>query len=232
MDPKDFMTLLDINAQVMRPPFEIIQGGVDRQWAFAMGHTPSETSSEADPPMRLSDVTDEIPIDGVLGQYNPSTQEITIFRKGIGHVAEILRVSPEDLTQVVRLHEWAHALLHLGLQDADRMSVLRDDSQWAELLARLSTWFNALDANLHESLAQLLTREGLRWLRHEATIPEAQAKIDRIEVVFKQLMRRAPSAYQIDEYDSAPKNRIIGSVRLLKNGGLVGADAWDTVVKW
>lgn len=232
MDPREFMRLLDVSAQVMRTPFEIIQSGVDHQWTFAMGHTPSEIFSEADPPIRLTDVTDEIAIDGVLGQYNPSTQEITIFRKGISHVAEILKVSPEDLTQVVRLHEWAHALLHLGLEKADRMSVLGDESQWAERLARLNTWFNALDANLHESLAQILTREGLRWLRDEATIPEAQAKINRIEVVFKPLMRRAPSAYQIDKYDSAPKNRIIGSVRLLKSGGLTGADAWDTVVRW
>jgi len=226
------MTLLDVSAQVMRPPSEIIESGVDHQWTFAMGHAPSEKSSEADPPIRLTDVTDGITIDGLLGLYNPSTQEITIFRKGISHVAEILKVSPKDLTQVVQLHEWGHALLHLGLEKADRMSVPGDESRWAERLARLNIWFNALDANLHESLAQLLTREGLRWLREKATIPEAQAKIDQIEAVFKQLMRRAPSAYRIDKYDSAPKNRIIGSVRLLKSGGLTGADAWDTVVRW
>jgi len=223
---------LDVFAEVRRQPFHIIQAAVDHQWIFADVHMPSETFSEADPPICLKDVTDEIAIDGVLGQYNPTTQEITIFRKGISHVAEILKVSPKDLTQVVQLHEWGHALLHLGLEKADRMSVLGDESRWAERLARLNIWFNALDANLHESLAQLLTREGLRWLREKATIPEAQAKIDQIEAVFKQLMRRAPSAYRIDKYDSAPKNRIIGSVRLLKSGGLTGADAWDTVVRW
>ena len=232
MNPTEFPVGFDVFAEVRRQPFHIIQAAVDHQWIFAAGHMPSEISSEADPPIRLTDVTDEIAIDGLLGQYNPSTQEITIFRKGISHVAEILEVSPGDLTQVVQLHEWGHALLHLGLEKADRMSVLRDESQWAERLSRLNIWFNALDDNLHESLAQLLTREGLRWLRDEATIPEAQAKIDRIQVVFEQLMRRAPSAYQIDKYDTAPKNRIIGSVGLLKSGGLVGADAWDTVVRW
>ena len=232
MDPTEFAMGLDVFAEVRRQPFHIIQAAVDHQWIFADGHMPSETFSEADPPIRLTDVTDGITIDGLLGLYNPSTQEITIFRKGISHVAEILKVSPKDLTQVVRLHEWAHALLHLGLEKADRMSVPGDESRWAERLARLNIWFNALDANLHESLAQLLTREGLRWLREKATIPEAQAKIDQIEAVFKQLMRRAPSAYRIDKYDSAPKNRVIGSVRLLKSGGLTGADAWDTVVRW
>jgi hypothetical protein len=104
MDPRELMTVLDISAQVMRPPFEIIQSGVDHQRTFAMGHAPSEEFSEADPPIRLTDVTDGIVIDGLLGQYNPNTQEITIFREGISHVAVILKVSPEDLTQVVRLY--------------------------------------------------------------------------------------------------------------------------------
>jgi hypothetical protein len=213
-------------------PFEIIQGAVNHQWTFAMGHEPSEIFSADDPPIRLTDESEEIAIDGVLGLYNSCTQEITIFRKGISCAAEILKVSPDDLTQIVRLHEWAHALLHLGLEKADHISLLRDESQWAERLARLNTWFNALDANLHESLAQLLTLEGLRWLKDDATIPDAQVMIDRFAVVFKRLMRRAPSAYQIDKYNNAPKNRIIGSVRLLKSGGLVGADAWDTVLTW
>lgn len=216
----------------MRIPFQVIQSAVDHHWIFTIGHHPSEIFSEADPPIRLTRESDEIAIDGVLGQYNPSTQEITIFRKGISHVAEILKVSPEDLTQVVQLHEWAHALLHVGLEKADHLSILRNDSQWNERLPQLNAWFNTLDPNLHESLAQLFTREGLRTLKDEATIPAAQAAIDRIEAVFKQLMRRAPSAYRIEKYDNAPKARIIGSVRLLKSGGLVGADAWNTVLTW
>lgn len=45
-------------------------------------------------------------------------------------------------------------------------------------------------------------------------------------------MRRAPSTYRIDKFNNIAKSRILGSIRLLKNGGLVGADAWETVVKW
>jgi hypothetical protein len=232
MDSTEFLRLLDVNAQVMRMPFEIIQGGVDHQWTFASGHEPSEIFSEEDPPKRLTDQSEEIAIDGTLGLYNSNTQEITIFLKGISRAAEILKASPDDLKLIVRLHEWAHALLHTGLGKADRMSVERDESQWAERVARLKTWFNALDANLHESLAQLLTRQGLCWLKNEATIPDAKAAIDRIERVFERLMRRAPAAYQIDKYGVIPKSRIIGSIRLLKSGGLVGTDAWETVVRW
>ena len=65
------MRLLDVSAQVMRTPFEIIQSGVDHQWTFAMGHAPSEISSEADPPIRPTDVADEIAIDGMLGHGLP-----------------------------------------------------------------------------------------------------------------------------------------------------------------
>ena len=28
------------------------------------------------------------------------------------------------------------------------------------------------------------------------------------------------------------QDRIIGGIRLLKSGGLVGAEAWETVVRW
>ena len=65
-----------------------------------------------------------------LGCTTQADKKSQSFRKGIAHVAEILKVSPEDLTQVVRLHEWAHALLDLGLEKADRMSVLRIFQPW------------------------------------------------------------------------------------------------------
>ena len=232
MDSTEFMRLLDVRTQVMRMPFEILQGAVDHQWTFAMGHEPSEIFSEEDPPIRLTDQAEEISIDGMLGLYDANRQEITIFLKGINHAAEILRASPDDLKLIVRLHEWAHALLHIGLEKADRMSLLRDESKWVERAARMNTWFNSLDSNLHESLAQLLTREGLRWLKDKATIPDAQDAIDRIAGVFERLTRRAPSAYQIDKYGKIPKSRIVGSIRLLKSGGLVGTDAWETVLTW
>lgn len=167
----------------------------------------------------------------MLGFYNWRTQVITIFSKGILRVAEILAVSPDDLKRVVQLHEWAHALLHIGLEREDCVLVL-DESQWAKRIGPMNTWFSTLDPNLHESLAQLLTQQGLRWLKREARIPKAQKAIDRITSVFEQLMLRSPAPYRIDKYGNVSKSRIIGSIRLLKSGGLVGADAWETTVTW
>jgi hypothetical protein len=171
-------------------------------------------------------------IDGTLGLYDPSKKEITVFQKGVKRAARFLRARPEDLLQIVRLHEWAHALLHLGLEEAEYKSVLQNDSLWVDQLARLDSWFNGLEPNLHEILAQLLTRESLRLLRDKATTPEAQASLNRIQELFHQLMRYAPIRYRIDIFDSTTKSRIFDSIRLLRNGGLVGADAWETVVRW
>jgi hypothetical protein len=179
MDRAEAIRLFDIYAQVRRPPFHIIEGAIDNHWTFANGHEPSEEYSEEDPPLRLSEHPDEIAIDGLLGLYNPSTQGITIFRRGISRVAEILGASTDDLTQIVQIHEWAHALLHIGIEREDCVSVARDESQWAERIGWMNTWFNGLDPTLHERLAQVLTKQGLFWLKNQATIPDAKDSIDR-----------------------------------------------------
>lgn len=232
MDVEKFMSALDVAAEVMRPSHHVVQGAVENMWTFAVGHSPSEEHSDWVPPICLSDRSDVIAIDGVLGLYDPSTQEITIFSKGISWASKVLDVHPDDLAQIVKIHEWAHALLHLGAEESDHIAILRTESEWAKRIAGMNTWFSELDPSLHETLAQLLTREGIRWLRARATIPEAKAVIDRIDAVFRRLMQRAPTAYQIDKYANVSRDRIISSVRLLKSGGLVGADAWETVVSW
>jgi hypothetical protein len=121
-----------------------------------------------DPPIRLRDRTDEIVIDGSLGLYDPNTKRIIIFDKGIKRAAEILMASQDDLEQIVRLHEWAHALLHLGLERDECLTAMLSDSEWAERSRRRDSWFNALDLKVNEALAQLLVRDGLRWLELNA----------------------------------------------------------------
>jgi hypothetical protein len=218
--------VLDVLDEIYRPPFQAIQQAVDHRWVFP-NPCPLETESHEEPPIRLVEQADVIEIDGVLGLYNPDAQEITFFLKGIDRVAKILNASPKDLTFVVRLHEWAHALLHVGLQKTERDEPLRP-----EHIARGTAWFRGLDANLSERLPQLLTHHALCWLKDQATLPEARTRLDRIDRAFQELTRRAPDRYQIDKYSGVPKNRIIDSIGLLKSGGLIGADAWATVVTW
>ncbi len=232
MDPTEFARRLDVSAQANRPSDAIIQGAVNYHWTFPIGQGPSVITSDADPPRRISDRSEIIAIDDSLGRYDSSTREITIFNKGIEQAASILNASSWDLALIVRLHEWAHALLHLGLEGSYHAEILRDESRWTEQVARMNAWFNSLSPKFHEILAQLLTREGLRWLKDEATIPDAQLEIDRIADVFVRLMRRQQPEYHIHAYDDVQRNRIINSIRLLKGGGLVGFDAWETTVKW
>lgn len=53
--------------------------------------------------------------DRLQGAWNIQRQMITLFNKGIQHVAAKLKVDAEFVTQLVRFHEYAHALFHLGV---------------------------------------------------------------------------------------------------------------------
>jgi hypothetical protein len=232
MQELDISQILKILSQFMQPPFQIIQRELSHRWTFAVTHVPSEHISEDEPPVRLEERADRIVIDGLLGQYDPATQSITIFRKGIDGVAKILKARPEDLAFVVRLHEWAHALLHVKFEEGDRLTVTRDESVWPEYLARATDCFQRLDPTLQERIPQLLTHHGLRSLHSDATQLEARVALGRITQSFEELTRRLSAEYQIRDYVAVPKGRLVKSIGLLKNGTLIGAGAWETVITW
>ncbi len=223
---------MDVLSQVLIPPFQIVQQVVNYEWAFPTSHCPSEIKSNEEPPIRLGKRVDAIEIDGVLGLYTPATQQIIIFRKGIVRVADILEVREHDLTFVVQLHEWAHALVHVGLSEDERLRLLGDESLWPNCLNDATTLFEELDPELHERLAQILTFHGLESMQAAATLPEALTALERIAETFNKLTRRSPRKYQIDDYVKVPKDRIVQSIRLLKSRSLIGFPAWDTVVRW
>ncbi len=229
---QDMERLLEAMTQVLVPPFQVVQNVVNYEWTFPIAHSPSEVESDEEPPIRLGERVDMIPIDGLLGLYTPATQQITIFRKGVHRIAEILMLRERDLTFVVRLHEWSRALLHVGLPEADRIQVTADDSSWPLYLAQATSVFEGIDSELHERLAQLLTFHGLQITRTAATNLKAKAALGRITDTFTKLTQRSPREYQIDEYVEAPKDRIVKSIELLKSRSLIGLYAWETVVKW
>jgi hypothetical protein len=229
---EDFMEALDAFNEVFKQPCHIVQKTLDHRWIFAINHFPSEVRSDEEPPVRLGEHVDTIPICGVLGLYNPDTQEITIFRKGINRVAQILGCEAAHLTMIVRVHEWSHALLHIGLEERELLEVTRDDSLWPDRLTEATAWFKWLDSELHERLAQLLTYYGLRSVESEATLARAKSTLARVVTAFGDLARRQPAEYQIGQYVSLPKRRLLCSIDLLKNRRLVGTPAWHTVITW
>jgi hypothetical protein len=106
MDKAELVRLLDVASEVRRMPHAVIQDAVNYKLAFGNRGFPSEVLSKKDPPISLTDRPEQIVIDGALGLYDPSTKKITVFLKGIRRAAEILKASPDDLRQIVLLHEW------------------------------------------------------------------------------------------------------------------------------
>ena len=219
-------------AEIEKPPHQLLEKELNWEWAFLTGHCPSEQTSDAEPPIRLADRTETIPIDRLLGIYDPSTQGITIFSKGIEQVAALLSAHPRDLMFIVRLHEWAHALLHIAVPKNLRSQLLLDESSWSEYLANATAWFGTLDTPLHERLAQLLTHHALCSLESATTLPESRAALQRRRSTFQQLTRRAPTDYHIEGYVNIPKPRLLLSIRLLKACTLIGFNAWETTITW
>jgi hypothetical protein len=230
---RDLKEVVLAMSQVLRPPFQVVQEQFDNAWLFAVNHCPVERTSDADPPLCLGEHADTIPIDELLGLYSPQRQEITIFRKGIEQVAGLLEVRPDDLRFVVRLHEWAHALFHVGLRDAERLEVARDESAWGGVVERESALWEATDHALRETIAQLITRNALTSLHASATESAARTALERITQAFETLTHRSPREYQIDDYSAVPWHRIVQAFAFLKERHLSGSMyVWKTVVTW
>jgi hypothetical protein len=230
MEPTEARSFVDALAEVMKPPFQVVQAVLDHNWTFAIGHSPGEVQSDEEPPVRLAERADIIPIDGVLGVYTPERQEIKVFKRGIEDAAKRLSLREQDITLIVRLHEWAHALLHLGLPEDDRLRVTRAEASWPDTLASATAKFQRLESGLQERLAQLIVHHRLQSLRSAAVVPEAQNALDHISLAFSKLMQHAPIDYRIEKYTSVSRKKVVTSIGLLKGGGLIGLAAWDTVI--
>jgi hypothetical protein len=190
-------------------------------------------STEDDPPLELSEGAEIIPIDESLGLYSPDSQEIIIFQKGIQRASDILRVNPEHINIVVRLHEWAHAILHLGVAEDDRLKIVEDDSHWNIVLNASTKLFKEMEHGLHELLAQTLTLYCIQYLKQASRTDQGKDASGRIEYTFHHLASRQPPEYRIHDLLNVPRARILRSIGLLRNRFLVGkVEPWKTVVTW
>jgi hypothetical protein len=225
--------LMEILGEIFKAPFQLLEKLTEYNDVFAIGKGPSEFTIEQEPPIKMDERSEIIPIDGYLGMYDPQLREITIFNKGIRNASEIIDCIPDDLTYIVRLHEWSHALIHIGLDKDGRLKAVRDDTYWIDLLEKLTSIFLSIETTLHEHLAQLLTYHALSELYQDAEHEEAKDVISRIMTTFQELNKRQPPEYIVDDYLEVAKARIIESISLLKREWLKGSfEAWSTVVKW
>lgn len=157
---------------------------------------PTETFSQKMPtwvPQSPSD-RDLLPIDVLYGTYNPQARLIEIYAKRIECDARLYGGSFEDLLQIVRLHEYAHAVLHLGVPMSDTISTLGTFSpsgttDWNEFVARRTRMFSELDSASHEFLAQAITYACL------CNLPEHQSS--HLKGVFEKLEAKQPQHYVV-----------------------------------
>lgn len=153
MTEDEAMTILNALGDIYKPPYNLLEHVLKGICSFNKAHFPKEISTEDDPPVKLDKGMDIISIDGLLGLYSSGRKKIIIYKKGIREVSEILRVKPLHLECIVRIHEWAHAILHLGVAENDRLKILKDDSYWSVVQKASTKMFKGVEPDLHEILA-------------------------------------------------------------------------------
>lgn len=136
---------------------------------------------------------DLLPIDILFGAYSPVQHTITIFIDSIRKHASRIGATPAELTHIVRVHEYAHAIVHLGIPFAsaekEMLTFDGDLTAWHLVLNRRTCWFKSMKAELHELLAQALTYGVLQ------TGPNPEKMIG----VFEELEKKQPAHYQLSK---------------------------------
>jgi len=135
------------------------------------------------------------PIDVLYGRYDPKTREIEIFVNRIDQDANIYGAEPGDLREIVRIHEHAHAVVHLGSRADDVYDHLATSGQskrteWPEFIDRRTSWFTEFPNELHEFLVQALTHAVLQKL-------SVMRRSEKLRQVFDELELKQPPEYRL-----------------------------------
>jgi hypothetical protein len=173
-------------------------------------HNPLEILTEEPSPIKVTSVDfdkNDIPIDEFLGLYFPDLQEIRIYVTNIQITAQRLNILYSDLKYVVRLHEYAHAVVHLGLGVGQQGKLENDASisipepgDWKEFVEKRLKKFSCLKTEAHELLAQTIT-----WCLLKADEQRRNAMLS--------LMKRQSNLYRLS--DQIQKNATLEGIRIL-----------------
>jgi hypothetical protein len=154
----------------------------------------ADVEDEGDPPAFAGTKNRDVPLDFemVLGFYDADKARITRFPKGIAYVAEDLNVHRELIELIVRYHEFAHALHHLGVcrenhSDLEKLRYAHDKT------------YRRSPEETKEQIAQLATLVGIRSRRQAAGSEEAQRALDQMLEGFFKLMQRQSPRYQLPQ---------------------------------
>lgn len=135
------------------------------------------------------------PIDVLYGRYDPKTRSIDIFVNRIRQDARTFGAEADELLEIVRIHEHAHAVVHLGSRADDVHNHLSsfgesNKTAWSPFLDERTSWFAGFPTDLHEFLAQALTYAALSVLL-------APQRAEKLRRVFDALEAKQPPHYQL-----------------------------------
>jgi hypothetical protein len=177
---------------------------LSKTFTQTLGVAPSVVSTDKEPPnwgqllaeeRRLkenetSQVRQVWSVLDVLGTYEPLTCTITIYQAKIQEWARSHGWDPAILERIVRIHEFGHAFVHVGISEPE------DSSASAWLLERNRFWaaVNPATEN-HEFLAQSFTWIALKEFADAGGL-----------ATFEELMETQPACYRLwDGGERLPK---------------------------
>jgi hypothetical protein len=165
----------------------------------------AEVNDEGDPPAFAETSHQDFLLDfeTVLGFYDADERRIICFPKGIAFVGKVLNVDSILIERIVRYHESAHALHHLGLAKTNIMPFE------AAALSMNNESYRRTSDEMKEQIAQLATLVVIRTRRQDVSNPNAQKIFDLMLEAFFTLMQRQTPRYQLP-----PKTRDADLARL------------------
>jgi hypothetical protein len=136
------------------------------------------------------------PIDVLYGSYDPASRCIEIYINNIQRDATLFGECA-DVLQIVRLHEYANAVVHLGVrldEAADILGVIgaTGHTDWNTFIQDRTRAFEEVDAASHEYLAQAITLASL------ANVPDGY-RPERLRNTFEALEHRQPPHYVVPD---------------------------------
>jgi len=167
-------------------------------------------------PAGLGDFPETIDL---LGSYLPRHRTVMIYERLIHEACERNDWDPEGLRELVRIHEYVHALHHLGALPAsrarlweprpanpahpdfiqERESLFGPTTDLDMFFALRTRWFESLKTEEVEFIAQIGTAIYCTYL-DDVYGPRPEG-LKPLEVIFWQLMAKQPKPYKIDQLD-------------------------------
>lgn len=231
------MISLNALSQILKISSQLV--GDETNLRFPISMTPSEVRSDEDPPAWASR-DEQWLIDGLLGMYDANEQRITLFSRGIQYVAAQLRVPEGWVEQIVRIHEWSHAIFHTGVDKEMTTELAKAFNEnnvalHTRTVRDLTAVFNSVETYFHEQLAQSITWLSLERIYQSATCDEAKEISGLMIDAFQRLSKRQPPQYDLHKLKQLThdqlRNRVGALIELVRSRNALGSQAvWDAIV--